>query len=322
MKIRGEVFIAALCTFAAVHAAEPTIEFAGVLTNEGHTKLALTNKATGATRWVEPGEVFMGYTVARYDAEHDAVFLRKGGEEMRVSLLAAKAPTDAAASTAATAAPAPSAEAAANAIRGNLRLLAAAARRYQAEHGASTVTYTDLVGPDKPIKELRPIAGETYSNLTFTPAGGPISVTMANGAPVSVDLAPAMPTTAPTGIVAQTGVATPPTTQPAQPAQATPAPAPTTIINITPPAPPAPAPSSEAAATASATEPAASGTSSDNLEPTGRTPAATSYTVSGVNETWESISQKTGVPVTKLKELNSPIPTGSSLPSGQTIRLR
>jgi hypothetical protein len=42
----------------------------------------------------------------------------------------------------------------------------------------------------------------------------------------------------------------------------------------------------------------------------------------GNDDTWETISQKTGVSVQKLKEVNSPIPSGSSLPPGQMIRLK
>lgn len=292
MRMRGALFIAALGAAVRLGAADAAVEFSGMLTNEGRTKLALTDKATGVTRWVEPGELFLGYTVARYDAEEEAVFLRKAGEETRLPLVAAKSPRDAA-TTAAAAGPADAAVA--NAVRANLRLLAGTARRYQLERGATTVTYADLVGPDKLIRELRPVAGENYGSLVFSPGATSLTVTLANGTPVSAELPP-LPAQA--GNPALAG-ATPaaPVTAPAAAAGASPAPPP-------PAAPPAvPVPGSEP------------------LQPTGRPPEGGTYTTP-TGETWEEIAEKTGVPVPKLKELNSPLPSGSSLPAGQTIRLR
>lgn len=315
MKMREAFFIGGFAALVAVHAAEPAVEFSGVLTNEGHTKLALTDKSSGTTRWLEPGDIFLGYTVDRYDVQNDAVFLRKNGQEVRLTLIASKITEGTAPKAAAAPAPgtgsalAASPETvAANAIRGNLRTLAAAARRYQLEHGGNTATYADLVGPDKMIRELRPIAGESYANLSIPPGGTTLTVTMTNGVPVSVEI-PAMTTPATVASLAQ-------------PAPATAAPPPaasTTIVNITPP-PPATTPAPEIPIPPGNT----STPPTENLPPTGRADNATppaSYTA-GVDETWESVAQKTGVPVQKLKELNSPIPTGSSLPQGQTIRLR
>ena len=86
MKVRGALIIAVLGTLSVLRSAEPTIEFSGVMTADGTTKLALTNKATGATTWVAPGENYLGYTVARYEAKDDAVFLRKNGKDIRLSL--------------------------------------------------------------------------------------------------------------------------------------------------------------------------------------------------------------------------------------------
>lgn len=285
MKIRGTFFIAGLCALVA-RAADSGMEFSGVLTNDGHTKIALTNKATGTTTWVEPGQDFQGYSLKRYDAEQEAIYLRKNGEDIRLSLAAPKAPNGVVASApvATPVAPALTTEAAANAIRGNLRMLSAAARRLQQERGLAVVTYADLVGADKTIPQLRSIAGESYANLTFSPTTTSVSVAMADGAPVSVDVPAATVATATAPL----------------PATAT-APAPVTIINVTPPAAPP------------------SGT--ENLEPTGRMSPPASYTT-GNDDTWESIAQKTGITPQRLKELNSPIATGSSLPQGQTIRLR
>ncbi len=53
------------------------------------------------------------------------------------------------------------------AVLNNLRQLSAASDQYFLEHGVSTATYDDLVGPDKYIKRLIPVAGENYRSLTF-----------------------------------------------------------------------------------------------------------------------------------------------------------
>ncbi|HMD59833.1 MAG TPA: hypothetical protein VKG78_00285 [Opitutaceae bacterium] len=54
------------------------------------------------------------------------------------------------------------------AVTNNLRMLAAAADQYYLEHGASSPpTYDDLVGPDKMIKALVPVAGEDYRALDY-----------------------------------------------------------------------------------------------------------------------------------------------------------
>jgi hypothetical protein len=181
----------ALACASIARAAEPNIEFSGVMTADGKTRLALTDKTTHSTQWVEPGSEFGGYEIARYDPKEDAVFVKKNGQEIRLGLIAPKTPLDSHSAVAATAAAnSPSTEAAVNAIRGNLRTLAAAARQYQAERGVSTVSYSDLVGPGKFISELKPVAGENYGALTFSSNTPSVSVTMADGARVSVDLPP------------------------------------------------------------------------------------------------------------------------------------
>jgi hypothetical protein len=330
MKLRVALFLTALGAFVAVHAAEPAIEFSGVLTTDGTTKIALTNKATGVTTWVGPGENFLGYTVARYEAKDDAVFLRKNGQDIRLPLTTAKtiaSATPAAAST--------ETSATANAIRGNLRMLAAAARRYQNEHGAATVTYMDIVGPDKYIKDLRPVAGENYSNLTFAPNTTTVSIALPDGAAISVELAPATSST--TNAVASqpaTPAAAPGTTTGTLAPTATPPPATlatTPTPAATPPPPPAATPlppvvAANPPSSALPSDPTSSATTTTTtvtqpLEPTGRAVAPTIYTT-GNDDTWETISQKTGVPAQKLKEVNSPISSGSSLPPGQIIRLK
>jgi hypothetical protein len=324
MKFREALFTAGFFALACARAADVGIEFAGVLTNDGHTKIAVTDKATNTTTWLEPGDTFRGYTIARYDAKEDALFLRKNGEETRLSLVASKIPegTTAVAATAPTAvatAPAapvqaPPTEAAANAIRSNLRMLASAARRYQLEHGQVPVTYGQLVGPGKSISELRSLSGENYANLTFPPTATTLTVTMSDGAPVSIDL-PAAPSPAnATAVAVQTPTpATAPIAVPSPPVAAPPGPVAAAI-------PPTPTPAPESKDAYPATNPNNTPTN-ETVEPTGRPSAPTSFTT-GQDETWESVAQKTGVSVQKLKELNSPIPSGGSLPSGQTVRIR
>jgi hypothetical protein len=65
MTISRAVIFAAVFSSSLLTAAETGIEFAGVLTAEGKTRLALTDTAKKITTWVEAGAVFKGYTVAR-----------------------------------------------------------------------------------------------------------------------------------------------------------------------------------------------------------------------------------------------------------------
>src|SRR5688572_1635356 len=217
MNIRHSALLVALSLSPILDAAEPGIVFSGVMTAGGKTRIALTDPEKNVTTWVQPGEQFKGYTIARYDEKDEAVFLKKGTQETRIGLVAAKTPdTPASTSTAETTAATQAAAAAA--IRSNLRQLATAARQYQLAHNVSTVGYNDLVGPGKPIKELKPVAGENYSTLNFGPNVTGVSVTTANGTTISMDVpsantvsigasaiadsANAPTTTAPTGTVA------------------------------------------------------------------------------------------------------------------------
>ena len=248
---------------AAVRAADTPLEFSGVLTADGKTRIALTDPVTTVTQWVEPGEEFKGYTVARYDAKDEAVFVKRNGREFRIPLATAKT---------ATAAGSPATLATTNAIRGNLRTLAAAARQYQLERRVTNVSFADLVGPGKFIGELKPVAGENYSTLSFGPDVTAVSVTTDGGVTVALELNPAA------GAVA---VATSP---------------------------------------AASVPPATAAVPAESPSPTGREPVAANYVTQG-GETWQKISETTGVPVKELQRLN-PAVNGSSLPSGQTIRIR
>ena len=66
------------------------------------------------------------------------------------------------------------------AVLNNLRMLAAAAEQFYLEKGVETATYEDLVGPDKYIKRLVPVAGENYRQLQFK-QGQPLRVRLPNG---------------------------------------------------------------------------------------------------------------------------------------------
>ena len=293
MKHRCAAFITAALLAPSAFAAAPGIEFSGVLTADGQTRIALTDTASQSTTWVQPGDSFNGYTVSRYDAKEDAIFLKKNGEEIRVGLVASKTPET---NTAArSSGPVLSANPSANAIRANLRQLAMAARQLQSQRGLASVSYADLVGPGKPIPVLTPVAGENYSTLTFNPQVTAISVTTSSGTTVSLDLPPALPPPMAPGAGATTNPTLPPAPA-ATPAPSTPPPA-EPAAAVTPPPPPVEA-----------------------LPPTGRQPSSPSYTIQG-GDTLESIAHVNGVTVQELRELN-PTLNGSSLRSGETIRIR
>jgi LysM repeat protein len=293
MNIRRAVIFAAVSVVSLAGAAETGIQFAGVLTAAGKTRIALTDTATKTTRWVEPGGEFNGYTVARYDPKEEAVFLAKGTQETRLALVAAKTPD-----ASATSKDAASSVQTAAAVRSNLRQLVSAARQYQLERGVSTVNYTDLVGPDKLIKELKPVAGEDYSTLSFGPNVTAVNVTTASGTTIAYEL--------PSAAMNSRGTAT--AAAPVAPA----APGPVTISRV---------PSNAASAPPAGQTQAAPASKEESLQPTGRQPVSPSYMIQG-GDTWEKISTATGVPVQQLKQFNPAILEGSPLPAGQTIRVR
>lgn len=309
------IFFVVVSLSSSLRAAEPTLEFSGVMTAAGKTKIALTDTATKTTTWVEPGQQINGYTVERYDAKEGAVFLKKTGRETRLALVASKTATEAAraasaAPAAATTPPVPSTPAAGAAvlaaqvdpttiaIRSNLQRLAAAARQYQLEHNVPTVGFSQLVGPDKPIKELKPVAGENYSSLNFGPNVTAVSVTTDTGAAVSLDVPFSPATEAPKNVAITRAVTLP-------------APATTT----------APVAPGSATSATSAPPPLNPATTTPALEPTGRPTAAPTYTLQN-GDTLEKISAATGLSIQQLKQLNPAALEGSPLQPGQTIRTR
>jgi type IV pilus assembly protein PilA len=66
------------------------------------------------------------------------------------------------------------------AILNNLRMLNSAADQYCMEHGVDTATYDDLVGKDKYIWKLDPVAGEDYRLLNFK-MGQPLRIRTGDG---------------------------------------------------------------------------------------------------------------------------------------------
>lgn len=65
-------------------------------------------------------------------------------------------------------------------IQNNLRQLSAAAQQYYLETGNTNATYDDLVGPDRAIRALKPVAGENYRSIIFK-QGAPIRLTLPDG---------------------------------------------------------------------------------------------------------------------------------------------
>jgi type IV pilus assembly protein PilA len=70
------------------------------------------------------------------------------------------------------------------AVLNNLRQLSAAADQYYLENGKSEATLADLVGPDKYIKALVPVAGEDYSAVVLK-QGATMRVRLSDGRVIS-----------------------------------------------------------------------------------------------------------------------------------------
>jgi LysM repeat protein len=312
MALWRGLLAAGFCFALMLRAAAPNIEFSGVLVADGKTRIALTDKASSTTQWLEPGSEFNGYVVDRFDPKDDAVFLKKGGDEFRLGLVAAKTPDNARSPAAPAGTGGAATTAATSAVRANLRTLAAAARQYQLERGPGPVTYADLVGPGKSITELKPVAGENYTGISFAPNTATVSVAMADGSTVAVDLGSNA-----SGLAAQpTRAATAATASTAQPVSAvplpsTPSPAAAVVSNAQPPPVAGTLP---ATAAPGATEPAMAPTGRDN-------PPITPHYFVQTGDTWEKISATTGISIDDLRRMNPGV-TGSSLPTGQSIRIR
>lgn len=170
--------------------AEPVIEFRGVMAGGGPTKLSLVDKSSGTTRWVEVGQVFLGYTVKAYDPAIETATLTRMGRDYRIRINSSKiedAPVAPGGTGASAAGPKIPFETA-RAIFNQLRQISAATDQYMLETGKNFVTLDDLVGPTKYIKELKPEAGEDYRVLKLRPGGARVfTVTTASGETVTYD---------------------------------------------------------------------------------------------------------------------------------------
>ena len=174
MKLHGYFLLLAFASAAL--AAEPAIEFSGVLGSGHDTKVSLTNKATGQSRWVAVGEHFEDYVVSAYDANAEAVVLTKDGQQFRLRIKSAKVKEGAVE-------PSPEIK---KAILNNLRQLAAAADQYYLENGKNKATLDELVGETKYVRKLVPVDGEDYRQIEFA-QGKALRVTTQSGFSMSYE---------------------------------------------------------------------------------------------------------------------------------------
>jgi LysM repeat protein len=156
---------------------EPEIELSGVLSADGRTKLAFTDHSAGTTRWVEVGGSFAGYTVTGYDAKEETARLTKNETQLRLHLVSAKFQTS----------PAELSPEIRQAIMENLRQIVAAANRCYLENARTSARLTDLVGPEKYLKELKVADGENYGSLLLLVSARTFSVTTTDGVVVTYE---------------------------------------------------------------------------------------------------------------------------------------
>lgn len=150
-------------------------EIAGASVSSSVTEVMLIQKSTGDGRWVKIGQSFAGYTAKSYDAKTGQLTLTKDQSTHVLTLKKATVQTAGATMTP----PRPEEQ---KSITNNLRQLAAASDQYFLEQGVSTVNSSQLIGPEpnKYIKEMKPVAGETYLGITIE-QGKPIRVKTAGG---------------------------------------------------------------------------------------------------------------------------------------------
>jgi hypothetical protein len=88
--------LAAVILAAALRAAaaEPALEFSGVLLFPTKTLIALKDTATGASKWIEPGRTFASYTLVSYEAKDEIIVVSHGAETFRLKLKDAKVQSD------------------------------------------------------------------------------------------------------------------------------------------------------------------------------------------------------------------------------------
>ena len=67
-------------------AAEPDLEFAGVMVTNGRTRVSVRDTTTGATVWVEARQRYKGFTIAGYDEKKATLVLTKDGTHTTLPL--------------------------------------------------------------------------------------------------------------------------------------------------------------------------------------------------------------------------------------------
>jgi hypothetical protein len=176
--------------FAAASATD--LEFNGVVvtaTAEGEkTSVSLLNTATGTSKWVAIGGKFDGLTVTAFRPGNptatpptsDSILLIREGTKQSLSLtLKNSVILPAQSGATASGASGSLTNAQRNAVLGNLRMIMTAAEQYFLESGFASVTFEQLVGPEreKYIKSFAAVAGESYSGMVIE-SGRPISTTV------------------------------------------------------------------------------------------------------------------------------------------------
>jgi len=166
-----------LAAATRIGAAE-SVEFTGVLASEQGMRIALRETEGGTSRWLARGEAFHGYTFKEFDPKEETVVLGKDGADIRLRLITAKVKEGGSTEKLTTAK--------ALAIYHNLRQIYAASDQYFLEHGATSVTLDQLVGPEKYIRRLVAVADEDYSTLTLKQGVVPV-LTTPSGETISAD---------------------------------------------------------------------------------------------------------------------------------------
>jgi hypothetical protein len=170
MTLRRLFLLALLPISASLAAAEIDVEFSGVLVAGEKTSVHLLRVSTGISAWIPLGQNFAGYVVSSYEPAADTIVLTKDGVPTRLRLKSAKVKEANPALV----------EQQTKAVLNNLRQLGAAADQYFLENGKSSASFTDIVGPDKYVKELKAVDGEDYSRIELK-QGKDFTVTTAGG---------------------------------------------------------------------------------------------------------------------------------------------
>lgn len=83
------------CLFLAVvrlAAAEPTLEFTGVLIFPSKTLLSIREMPGGTVHWIEPGRTRGGYSLVAYEPKEEIAVVSRAGETHRLRLKDAQTP--------------------------------------------------------------------------------------------------------------------------------------------------------------------------------------------------------------------------------------